>query len=215
MSQHTIEERVIALAALYQATALVQQVARSGQVESEPFRRSIESILVTDAKNSAEIYGGIEGVAYGLKALTQQTASKNPQDVEITRYALSLMHLERKLGKHPELQQRLGQGIENVITQAEHFSSTHENVIANLGGLYSDTISTIPPKIMIDGEQGHLNNPANANKVRALLLAGMRAVILWRQCGGNRFQLLFQRKKLLATAQALLSNLSLPEDRSA
>ena len=42
MSQHTIEERVIALAALYQATTLVQKIARHGQIESEPFKCSID-----------------------------------------------------------------------------------------------------------------------------------------------------------------------------
>ncbi len=208
MSQHTIEERVIALAALYQATTLVQKIARHGQIESEPFKCSIESILATDAESTAAIYGGLEGVEYGLKAVSQQISNKSPLDMEVTRYVLSLMSLERKLNKQPQIQQHLAQGIENAIAQAEHFSSTHENVIANLGGLYSDTISTIRPKIMIDGEHGHLNNPDNANKVRALLLAGMRAVILWRQCGGNRLQLLFQRKKLLSTAQALLNNMN-------
>ncbi len=208
MSQHTIEERVIALAALYQAATLVQQVARHGQIESEPFKRSIESILVTDAESTAAIYGGLEGVGYGLKVISQQISNKSPLDMEVTRYVLSLMSLERKLNKQPQIQQHLAQGIENATAQAEHFSPTHENVIANLGGLYSDTISTIQPKIMIDGEHGHLNNPDNANKVRALLLAGMRAVILWRQCGGNRLQLLFQRKKLLSTVQVLLNNVS-------
>lgn len=207
MSQHKIEERVIALAAIFQAAVLVQQVARQGKIDNpDTYDRMIESILITDGETAADIYQGVSNVTLGLQTINQQATSKKPLDMEITRYILNLLHLERKLSKQPFLLQKLSDGIDSAIAQTEHFSPTHENVIARLGGLYSETISTIPPKIMVEGEHGHLNNPSNANKVRALLLAGMRAAILWRQCGGNRLQLLFQRKKLIATTQRLLSS---------
>ncbi len=207
MSQHTIQERVIALAGIFQASALVQQVARQGRADADAFKRTIESILITEAAETAEIYGGVSGVELGLKTILQQVSSKTPLDMEITRYALNLMHLERKLVKQPKLMEKLGNGVEAAIAQAAHFTTTHENVLARLGGLYSETISVIPPKIIVEGEHGHLSNPDNANKVRALLLAGMRAVILWRQCGGTRLQLLFQRKNLQQTTRQLLSQL--------
>ena len=47
---------------------------------------------------------------------------------------------------------------------------------------------------MVSGEPHHLSDPKNANKIRALLLAGMRSAVLWRQLGGNRLQLLLARK---------------------
>ncbi len=206
MSQHSIEERVIALAAIFQACALVQQIARHGRVDNEPFESLIKSIMITNADNTEDIYGGISGVQLGLSTIAHQVSSKKPLDMEVTRYLLSLLHLEKKLHKQPAILQKLGDGIDSAISQSEHFSTTHENVIAKLGGIYAETISTIQPKIMVDGEHGHLSNPNNANKVRALLLAGMRAAILWRQCGGNRLQLLFQRKNLILTAQSLLQN---------
>jgi high frequency lysogenization protein len=40
--------------------------------------------------------------------------------------------------------------------------------------------------------------------IRALLLGGMRAAVLWRQCGGNRLQLLLRRKALLRACRELL-----------
>ncbi|MEH6454630.1 MAG: DUF489 family protein, partial [Psychromonas sp.] len=35
------------------------------------------------------------------------------------------------------------------------------------------------------------------HKIRALLLAGVRAAVLWRQIGGKRRQLIFSRKAML------------------
>ncbi|MDH5230485.1 MAG: DUF489 family protein, partial [Gammaproteobacteria bacterium] len=81
---------------------------------------------------------------------------------------------------------------------------THENVVANLAGIYTDTISTIPPRIVVSGEQGYLNNTENANKVRALLLALMRSAILWKQKGGRRWHVLLKRGKIMAAAKNLL-----------
>jgi high frequency lysogenization protein len=40
--------------------------------------------------------------------------------------------------------------------------------------------------------------------IRALLLAAMRAAVLWRQRGGNRLRLIFQRKHMLECCAALL-----------
>ncbi len=45
----------------------------------------------------------------------------------------------------------------------------------------------------------HLQQTDNAAKIRALLLAGIRSARLWRQLGGHRWQLIFSRRKLLAT----------------
>src|SRR3569623_1381139 len=54
------------------------------------------------------------------------------------------------------------------------------------------------------GAQGLLSLPDVANKVRTLLLAAIRSAVLWRQCGGNRWQLIFGRRKIIDTARALL-----------
>ncbi|MCB1807912.1 MAG: DUF489 family protein, partial [Candidatus Competibacteraceae bacterium] len=53
----------------------------------------------------------------------------------------------------------------------------------------------------------HLNRPDNANRIRTLLLAGLRSAVLWRQKGGGRLTLLLRRKALLAQAQAMLDSL--------
>ncbi|HSR54696.1 MAG TPA: DUF489 family protein, partial [Alphaproteobacteria bacterium] len=42
---------------------------------------------------------------------------------------------------------------------------------------------------------------------RALLLAGIRAAVLWRQVDGSRLRLLFGRKRIVREAQMALSTL--------
>lgn len=59
-------------------------------------------------------------------------------------------------------------------------------------------------RLQIHGEMQFLQNPRNAERIRALLLAGIRSATLWQQLGGNRWQLFFSRRKILNDAYALL-----------
>jgi high frequency lysogenization protein len=73
-----------------------------------------------------------------------------------------------------------------------------------LASVYTDTISTLQPRIMVKGEESVLRNVDSQNMIRALLLAGMRATVLWKQCGGSRIRLIFQRRRILETCRLLL-----------
>ena len=52
----------------------------------------------------------------------------------------------------------------------------------------------------------HLQDENKAARVRALFLAGVRAAFLWHQLGGRRWQLLFQRKRLLTAIESININ---------
>jgi high frequency lysogenization protein len=60
---------------------------------------------------------------------------------------------------------------------------------------------------MVNGEQDYLSRPEIANKIRALLLAGIRSAILWKQCGGTRWKFLFFRKKIQNELKNLLNQI--------
>jgi high frequency lysogenization protein len=57
---------------------------------------------------------------------------------------------------------------------------------------------------MVQGEQTYLRNKDHAGKIRALLLAGIRAAVLWHQLDGRKWKLIFFRKKYVLTANQLL-----------
>ncbi len=202
---HSIADRTLALAALFQATQLVQHVARRGQAADSDVETSISSLFHLDAPSTEAIFGGPQQLATGLRTLSTRLGSRGTtEDLEVTRYVIALLHLERKLVRHSTMLETLRIGIERINNQVNFFSVTHSNVIAALGELYQATISTLQPRIMVGGEPTYLADTTRANLIRALLLAGIRAAVLWRQLGGNRLQLLIGRRRILETAQALL-----------
>ena len=201
----TDHDRVIALAGLFQATDMVHNIAHQGLADADDFETCIASLLKVDAASSEDIYGGIAKLRTGLQLLVKQL--QNPKNMEITRYSVSLLVLERKLGKQPSLIQRIREGIAAAGDKLDYFPLTHDNIIASLAELYTNTISTLSPRIMVNGQPNHLERAENANRIRALLLAGIRAAWLWQQSGGGRLTLLLRRKVLLAEARRLLDAL--------
>lgn len=200
----TLDDATLALAGVFQATWLVNEVALRGKAPSEPFASVIEAILMVDAPDTPSVYGGIARLDTGLELLVRHLGGKPPEEeMQIVRYVLAVLHLERKLIRNRQLMGVMGEGIRRIQGQAAHFSATHENVIAALADLYVNTVSTLTPRIIVGGEHGHLGQSANANRVRALLLAAMRSAVLWRQNGGTRMQLLFRRRQIAAAAQRL------------
>ena len=207
---NSLENRVIALAGLHQACAMVQQTARQGKIISPPVQTCIHSLFKVNAESVIDVYGSLYDLKTGLDTLIEQFEFDKPSahDMEITRYMLALVYLERKASRKPALMDRLASGIRAAAKQADYFSEVHNNVLANLAELYQQTISTLSPTILVTGEQDVLSNPENADLVRALLLAGIRSAMLWQQCGGRRWHFLFARKKILREALRLRQSLS-------
>ncbi|MFO1421404.1 MAG: high frequency lysogenization protein HflD [Candidatus Competibacteraceae bacterium] len=200
----TDHDRVIALAGAMQAADLARGIARRGQANPDDIETCLASLIRIDAPSSADIYGGIARLGSGLRLLEQQL--NNPRDMELTRYAIALMRLERQLSRRDDLLRLIRAGIEDIIQNLAHFPLDHGNTIASFADLYLKTLSTLSPRIMVSGDPVHLNNPANTNRIRALLLAGVRAAILWRQSGGGRLTLLLRRNPLLRETRLLLAS---------
>jgi len=206
--QHPLNDRVLAFAGLFQAAGLVKRTANQGRQTDVFVETCIQSLFKIDADSVESIYNGAIHLRLGLETLVKQMDS-NPEfrDIEVTRYAITLLYLEKKLSRDTEMLQTLTKGLDVTRAQADYFSDCHENVIASLAELYQKTISTLTPKIMVTGDERLLQDNENANLIRALLLAGVRSATAWRQCGGNRLQLIFKRKQIVREAKTLLGKL--------
>ncbi len=200
----SISERTLALAGILQAASLVKAMATSSEINGNDNETTLETLFVTSPESTLEVYGCVDNLYIGLHALTQQLGGDGQRDTDIARYVISLLHLCNKLIKNDKMMSRLAKGIENARAQRVHFPLPHENVIANLAGIYTDTVSQLQPKIMVTGDSQRLSNNTTANMVRALLLAGMRSAVLWRQLKGSRWQVLLQRKRFVREAEYLL-----------
>jgi high frequency lysogenization protein len=196
----------VALAAVFESAVLVDKLARTGQISEPDLACMLGSLLVRDPQNTLDVYGGDDlNLRDGYRALVS-SLERDPASLqrEPLRYALALLALERQLSKRDDMLQVMGNRLDQIQQQVEHFGPIHENVVASCGSLYQDTISTFRQRIQVQGDMRHLQQPSNASKIRALLLAGIRAARLWRQLGGHRWQLVLSRGKLLKELYPLL-----------
>ncbi|ASI24022.1 TPA: high frequency lysogenization protein HflD [Aeromonas salmonicida] len=196
------QDRTMAFAGICQAAYLVQKVARDGTCDEASLHESLQSVLVTDPKQPLEVFGNHLAIRDGYRALVEQLGSDGSQkNAELTRYVVSLIALERKLAKRKDILNMLGERISQIGRQQQHFDLLDEQILANMASIYSDLISPIGPRIQIAGTPLFLQQPLVQHKVRALLLAGIRACVLWRQLGGSRTQIIFARKKMVELAK--------------
>lgn len=200
-------DRTLALAGLCQALHSVQQIAREGSASTDAVAVSLSSVFKMNPKSVEEVYGSVEGLLPGLRVLTQQLDRKRRRtDPELLRYTLNVLHVEQRLKKRPQIMSKIGEQIKQIEQETENFSPTHPQAIARLAETYLHTVSTISPRIQVRGEETHLKQAENIERIRALLLAAIRSTVLWRHRGGNRFHLLFQSRYLLQKAHYLLQN---------
>ncbi|GIZ13043.1 high frequency lysogenization protein HflD [Pseudomonas sp. NCCP-436] len=201
-----LQEQLVALGAVFEAAVLADKIARTGQVSEASMSCMLGSLLVRDPKSTLDVYGGDDlNLRDGYRALIS-SLERNPSALqrEPLRYSLAMIGLERQLDKRGDMLETIGNRLDQIQQQVEHFGLVHENVIAACGGLYQDTISTFRQRIQVHGDMRFLQQPANAAKIRALLLAGIRSARLWRQLGGHRWQLVFSRAKLLKEVYELM-----------
>jgi len=203
---NSINEQTLTLAAVCQVAYWVQKISRSGQVDEDELALLLNSVMITSPENTMEVYGGeISHLKMGLTTLVNHLGNKSTnKDPEITRYVVSLLGLERRLSKQSDKMNALGDRITQSQRQLAHYEITSDTLISSLASIYSDLISPLGTPIQVAGDPTILKQIVNQHRIRALLLAGIRSSVLWRQVGGNRRSILFSRSKVVECAEQLL-----------
>lgn len=203
---HSDTDRALALAGVFNAAALVDEVAYRAEPDAETLDRALAPLFRFDAPDAAAVVGGADGVRRGLEALVRALAApRDPRDELIARYALGLLHFERLYSGDPAMQQELRTLLRRAQLQADASGVAGEAVVGTLAEGWSKTLGTIRPRILVNGEPARLREARNVTLIRALLLAGLRSAVLWRQVGGSRWSLLFGRGALRRAAERLLA----------
>ncbi len=198
-------EQHLALAGVCQAASLVQQLARRGTIDKQAYEASLSSILVTDPETPQQVFGQLDNLKNGYSVVVGQLGNDTtPKDTELTRYIASILGLERKLTKHPRAMSELGDRIAHVQRQLAHVDFDNQQIASSLASIYSDVVSPLAPRIQVAGNPNYLGQTSNQERVRALLLAGVRAAVMWRQMGGSRRAILFKRNSILDSAKSAL-----------
>ena len=202
-----LTDKTIALAGIFQSASMVTQIASKGIVDSHDLETAVRSTLNMNPSSTAAVYNGVDNLRTGFHTLTSHLGEGAYQrDANTARYVISLLHLSRKLLKNDAMLATISQRLERVQEQVEMFGVTHDNTLANLASIYSDTISTLSPKVIVTGEDSYLTSPGNADKIRAILLSGIRSGILWLQVGGSRWQIVLKRRFFVQEATRILEN---------
>jgi high frequency lysogenization protein len=197
----SLSDQTIALAGLLQAANLAHKLAHRGAADESELETTLASVLKINADTVEDVYNGVGNLSGTFRLLTSQLDKAPSVNPELARYVAALHVLSGKLMNNPAMSSQLRTGIEQAAALTAHYGVLHESVIEKMALLYQETISLLGPKIMVRGEPRYLT--ANATRIRAVLLAGIRAAVLWRQCGGSEWKLLFYRKKISAEALRL------------
>lgn len=201
---NTLFDRTIAFAGICQSVKLVQEIARKGSCDNDALSASLNSIILTNPSSTLEVFGNEENLTIGLNTLINEL-DNSPGGSELTRYLINLLALERKLSGRRDSLAQLSDRIETVQRQVQHFELLDDQMISNLASIYLDTISPLGPRIQVTGNPAQLQQTGVQHKVRALLLAGIRGAVLWRQVGGKRRHLIFGRKQMIEQAKIILA----------
>ncbi len=194
-----IQERTIALAGVLQACQQVQSLARTGLAKDDAFENSLQSILVLDALNTPAVFGGIDGLRSGLALLKDGALNSTAgDDLELLRYMMSILQLQTQLYRDDQKFAAFGQSVERLS------SYSNDELIDACSNTYQSHISVLRPQIIVQGEQEHLQQEGVPEKVRTMLLAAIRAAVLWQQKGGGKFRLVWERTRMRHAAEDLL-----------
>ncbi|MGJ8514470.1 high frequency lysogenization protein HflD [Carnimonas bestiolae] len=201
------QRQALALAGVFQAAVVVDELARTGRYDTRAWETLIKATVDPRPDQFADIYGDdLANLGVGMNA-ARKLLDHPPAGSQVMRYMLSIQLLATRARKDPALMSQLGERLERIQQQAHHLGPTHDNVVLALGELYSDTLSTLRYRIVVKGDPELLKTPHMAERVRAVLLSGVRFSLLWRQQGGHRWQILLTRKRIKQTLDELRSSM--------
>ncbi|MCG9761549.1 MULTISPECIES: high frequency lysogenization protein HflD [Pseudoalteromonas] len=195
---------VMPLAAMCQISKLVQKCARYGTFNENEVEGFLKSIINTSPERPEDVYPDKFAIKTGCRTLIEQLSAGGEKDVEMVKYVGAMMQLERVLSNDSKSLDLLAQKIQQVERQLLHFDICESQVVAALADIYGQVISPLGPKIQVFGKPELLKQTTTQQKIRALLLAGIRSAVLWRQLGGKRRQFFFAKKKIITAAKSYM-----------
>ena len=97
-----LENQTLALAAMFQAATLVNELALHGRCDSEAFTCSFDSLFTIDADTTREALGDIECLSRGFSALADYLGGENRSPGRnIAYYLLSMLKISPVILGHP------------------------------------------------------------------------------------------------------------------
>lgn len=213
-------DATIALAGVMQALYAVHQLSAKGKTDKAAVRVSVHSVLCTDPPDVVSVYGGLPSISDGIRCLVQVLVGRGTEPLEpmeqalMTRYAGQVLRLGGLVRNNATLSQRLGDALATVpslsVDEPDEEDDVFRQQVNALAKAYIAHISPLKPRVMVSGQPTYLRNEQFVAEIRCQLLAAVRSAVLWHQCGGRLWQLLFFRGLVLKQARDLAASLPNP-----
>jgi high frequency lysogenization protein len=205
-----MNHRTLALAGVFQAAELVRQAATHGTWSGYAASAMLRSLLTLEPDSIRGVYGELDRMRLGVEVLKSVLMGEK-QYIDSLQYAIGILKVERRFRRARSLQAEVGEELERIANlkpagEADEAHELEEQQAARIAELYSRTISTLAPRIVVHGRPQYLQAERTVNWIRTLLFAGLRSAYLWEQLGGNRWRLMFGRRQLLHETDELLSS---------
>ncbi len=201
--RYSDSDHILALAGVFQGARMTFELARVGHTDEKMLEASVATLFVTHPQTVMAVYGSAANLEMGLRHFIFQLSSPQDRNPEVTRYSIQLLQLGQKLHQDSARLQALGEALDNFQSRAEAFEFDRDTRYGQLAGIYQEHISTLSPRIMVQGDPANLQRGDIADRIRTALLCGVRSAHLWYQCGGRRWHLLTRHRRLLKAAREL------------
>ena len=201
-----MRNRTLALAGVFQSAELVRQAANHGTWSGYAASAMMRSLFILEPESIEDVYGEMERMKLGVEVL-MSVLQGDRRYMDSLQYAIAMLKVERSLRRNKAMQDTVGRELERIgAAFHEQGDMPDEDARAvEVAELYSETISHLNPRIIVQGRPQHLQSERTVSWIRTLLFAGLRSAYLWEQLGGSRWRLMFGRKQILLDAQQLLA----------
>jgi high frequency lysogenization protein len=201
-----MKDKTLALAGVFQASELVRQAAAHGTWSGYAATACLNSLFKLEADTPAEIFGDQERMRLGVETMLAVLDGDNNYAATL-RYTVSLLQVQKKFNRARSMQEKIGAGLLEIgqINDDLEQHEREDRQAHEIAQLYAHTISELSPRIIVQGKPQFLQIERVTDWIRTLLLAGIRSATLWVQLGGNRFELMFGRRRIMQDAETFLA----------
>ena len=202
MFKQELKNETISLGAIYQACSEIKKIAWQGEINNNLIEPLINSVYKTTSEEIEDVFISIKRLNSGLDFLRRQLIGDAfSKDGEVSRYFEAIGILVKNINKKDEVLNKL-----RIELTKQSMPIKEDNLDQHalfLSELYLSTISTVEPRIIVNGDNKYLTDKKNAAMIRSLLLCAIRSYILWQQSGGSKFRIFIFKKKIAELAVKL------------
>ena len=188
MFKQELKNETISLGAIYQACNEIKKIAWQGEINNNIIEPLINSVYQTTSEEIEDVFISIKRLNSGLDFLRRQLVGDAfSRDGEVSRYFEAIGILVKNMNKKDDVLNKLRTELTKQSMPINEDNLDQHALF--LSELYLSTISTVEPRIIVNGDNKYLTDKKNAAMIRSLLLCAIRSYILWQQSGGSKFRI--------------------------